>query len=243
VAAGEAELNKQQTQLISARAELNDQILQLQSAKQQLSSTLSILKALQSGLKELKTQSDAISEELDTLFSLQQTAAALQQLRDQFEEAMDQIRMAITVLEPRNDVGRCMFVKDPEPLRKDNTYRYRHVPEDLLRALDNIAERNQRRLPPPTVNFKGIVGKEPYPVARKATELVRSLILRGIQSLRNLFKGNRSRSEVVATFLAVLELCKTNHVSIEEDDSGENPSVKLIKEPDMREEVISDGSN
>ena len=161
----------------------------------------------------------------------------------QRKEAMDQIRIAITVLEPRNDVGRCMFVKDPEPLRKDNTYRYQHTPEDLLRALDNIAERNQRRLPPPTVNFKGIVGKEPYPVARKATELLRSLILRGIQNLKNLFKGNRSRSEVVATFLAVLELCKTNHVCIEEDDSGENPNVKLIKEPDAGEEVISDGSN
>ena len=161
----------------------------------------------------------------------------------QRKEAMDQIRMAITVLEPRNDVGRCMFVKDPEPLRKDNTYRYQHTPGDLLRALDNIAERNQRRLPPPTVNFKGIVGKEPYPVARKATELLRSLILRGIQNLKNLFKGNRSRSEVVATFLAVLELCKTNHVCIEEDDSGENPNVKLIKEPDAGEEVISDGSN
>jgi segregation and condensation protein A len=92
------------------------------------------------------------------------------------------------------------------------------------------------------VNFKGIVGKEPYPVAKKATELVRSLILRGIQNLKNLFKGNRSRSEVVATFLAVLELCKTNHVCIEDDDSGENPDIQLIKEPE-KQEVISDGSN
>ena len=161
----------------------------------------------------------------------------------QRKEAMEQIRMAITVLEPRNDVGRCMFVKEPEPLRKDTTYRYQHAPEDLLRALDNIAERNQRRLPPPTVNFKGIVGKEPYPVTRKATELVRTLILRGIQSLKNLFKGNRSRSEVVATFLAVLELCKTNNISLEEDVSGENPNVRLIKEPEKKEEVTSDGAN
>ena len=161
----------------------------------------------------------------------------------QRKEAMDQIRIAITVLEPRNDVGRCMFTKEPEPLRKDNTYRYQHTPDDLLRALDNIAERNQRRLPPPTVNFKGIVGKEPYPVTKKARELVRTLILRGIQNLKNLFKGNRSRSEIVATFLAVLELCKTNNVSVEEDVSGENPSIKLIKEPDNEERVISDGTN
>ena len=161
----------------------------------------------------------------------------------QRKEAMEQIRMAIVVLEPRNDVGRCMFTKEPEPLRKDNTYRYQHSPEDLLRALDNISERNQRRLPPPTVNFKGIVGKEPYPVTRKATELVRTLILKGIQKLKNLFKGNRSRSEIVATFLAVLELCKTNNLSIEEDDTLEDPNVRLIKQPDLNDEVINDGTN
>ena len=161
----------------------------------------------------------------------------------QRKEAMEQIRMAITVLEPRNDVGRCMFVKEPEPLRKDNTYRYQHEPMDLLKALDNIAERNQKRLPPPTVNFKGIVGKEPYPVTKKAKELIRTLILRGFQSLQNLFKGNRSRSEVVATFLAILELCKTNNINIEEDISGENPQVRLIKEPVNEQEVSSDGTN
>ena len=161
----------------------------------------------------------------------------------QRKEAMEQIRMAITVLEPRNDVGRCMFVKEPEPMRKDNTYRYQHEPIDLLKALDNIAERNQKRLPPPTVNFKGIVGKEPYPVTKKAKELVRTLILRGFQSLQNLFRGNKSRSEVVATFLAILELCKTNNINIEEDVSGENPQVRLVKEPVNEQEVTSDGTN
>ena len=159
----------------------------------------------------------------------------------QRKEAIEQIRLAVTVLEPRNDVGRCMFVKEPEPLRRDTGYRYQHEPADLLRALDNIAERNQRRLPPPTVNFKGIVGKEPYPVTKKTAELVRSLILRGIQTLKNLFKGNRSRSEVVATFLAILELCKTNHINIDDDTSGENPNVRLISQPES--EVSSDGTN
>ena len=96
----------------------------------------------------------------------------------QRKEALEQIRMAISVLEPRNEIGRCLFTKEPEPLRKDTTYRYKHEPVDMLRALDEISERNQRRLPPPTVNFKGIVGKEPYPVTRKAAELIRTLVLR-----------------------------------------------------------------
>ncbi len=154
----------------------------------------------------------------------------------QRKEAMDQLRMAITALEPRNDVGRCLFTKQPEPLRKDQTYRYRHEPEDMLRALEEIAERNQRRLPPPTVNFKGIVGKEPYPVTRKAADLVRRLVLRGIEKLKNLFKGSKSRSEIVATFLAVLELCRTNSVTLEDDVNGDNPNVRLIKEPEKNVE-------
>ena len=152
------------------------------------------------------------------------------------KEALEQIRMAISVLEPRNDIGRCLFVKEPEPLRKDTTYRYKHVPQDLVQVLEEIAERNQRRLPPPTVNFKGIVGKEPYPVTRKASELIRTLVLRGIERLKNLFRGNKSRSEIVATFLAILELCKTNSVSLEDDVLGENPNVKLIHNPEEGKE-------
>jgi segregation and condensation protein A len=146
----------------------------------------------------------------------------------QRKEAMEQIRVAIATLEPRNEIGRCLFTKEPEPLRRDQTYRYRHEAIDLLKALDGIAERNQRSLPPPTVNFKGIVGKEPYPVSKKAGEVLRQLLLRGIERLKNLFKGNRSRSEIVATFISVLDLCKNNSVVLEDDDTGENPNVRLL---------------
>ena len=149
------------------------------------------------------------------------------------KEALEEIRKAVAVLEPRNEIGRCMFTKNPEPLRKDQSYRYKHTPEDLLKALDNIAERNARMLPPPTVNFKGIVGKEPYPVGKKAAQVVRRLIQHGILRLKSLFSGNRTRSEVVATFLAVLDLCKTNSVTLEDDVSGENPNVHLLEIPEQ----------
>ncbi len=148
----------------------------------------------------------------------------------QRKEAMEQIRLAISELEPRNEIGRNVFTKDPEPLRRDQTYRYQHSPMDLLKALDTIAERSARQLPPPTVNFKGIVGKEPYPIGRKTTEVMRRLVLRGVEKLKNLFKGNKSRSEVVATFLAVLDLCKTNSVILEGDVNGDNPDVRLINQ-------------
>ena len=151
------------------------------------------------------------------------------------KEAMEQIRVAIGVLEPRNEIGRCIFVKDPEPLRREKGYRYKHEPVDLLRALDTISERNNKTLPPPTMNFKGIVGKEPYPVSKKTGEVMRRLLLKGIERLKNLFKGNRSRSEIVATFLAVLDLCKTNSVSLEDDNTGENPNVRLLDQEKTKE--------
>ena len=151
------------------------------------------------------------------------------------KEAMEQIRLAVSQLEPRNEIGRCLFTKEPEPLRRDQSYRYQHNVLDLLKALDTISERNQRQLPPPTMNFKGIVGKEPYPIGRKTGEVLRQLVLRGVERLKNLFKGNKSRSEIVATFLAVLDLCKTNSVTLEDDINGDNPNVRLLDETEKKE--------
>ena len=151
------------------------------------------------------------------------------------KEAMEQIRIAVVELEPRNEIGRSLFTKEPEPLRRDQAYRYKHDISDLLRALDMITERNARQLPPPTTNFMGIVGKEPYPIGRKTGEVLRQLVLRGVERLKNLFHGNKSRSEVVATFLAILDLCKTNAVTLEDDISGENPNVRLLDENEKKE--------
>ena len=151
------------------------------------------------------------------------------------KEAMEQIRVAVAELEPRNEIGRCLFTKEPEPLKREKGYRYKHDVIDLLRALENIAERNSRQLPPPTQNFMGIVGKEPYPIGRKTGEVLRQLLLRGVERLKHLFRGNKSRSEVVATFLAILDLCKTNAVTLEDDVNGENPNVRLLDETERKE--------
>jgi len=153
------------------------------------------------------------------------------------KEAMEQIRVAISDLEPRNEIGRNLFTKEPEPLKREQGYRYQHDVRDLLRALDMITERNARQLPPPTMNFKGIVGKEPYPIGKKTGEVLRQLVLRGVERMKNLFRGNRSRSEVVATFLAILDLCKTNAVTLEDDVNGDNPNVRLLDENEKKEMV------
>ena len=82
-----------------------------------------------------------------------------------------------------------------------------------------VRERMGDQLPPPMSAFEGIVGREPYPVSDKAAELIQRLIRFGVTRFRALFQGNRSRSEVVATFIAVLELCKAKRIRLAGTDA------------------------
>ena len=134
-----------------------------------------------------------------------------------------------------------MFVKQPEPLQTDSTYRYQHDASDLQKAFALIAERSERRLPPPISNFSGIVGAEPYPVTKKAAQILKRLLMRGVEKFRNLFRGNRSRSEIVATFLAVLELCRVNSVVLEDEDN-EDVTIRFCKMPEGEMETL-DGTS
>lgn len=230
--------NKIEIQDVSITAILEQYLAYLDEMKRLDMEIASEFITMASHLMLIKTKmllSAAEAAEAESELDLLRKSLIERQRRD----AMEQIRIAITYLEPLNEVGRCIFTKEAEPLRRDGSYRYKHTPEDLSYALDIMAERSQRRLPPPAVNFKGIVGKEPYPVSRKAVEIVRTLVLRGIERLKNLFRGNRSRSEIVATFLAILDLCKNNSVCLEDDNSGENPNIRLIKKPDDREEEMT----
>lgn len=155
-------------------------------------------------------------------------------------DALEQVRIAVSYLEPRNEIGCNSFVKQPEPYQVDTTYRYQHEPDDLLRAYAVLAERSERALPPPVSNFRGIVGAEPYPVTKKAAQVLKRLLMRGVAKFRSLFKGSRSRSEIVATFLAVLELCRIH--SIELEDCGDDVNVRFCKMPEGEMETL-DGTN
>ena len=226
--------NKIEIQDVSITAILEQYLAYLDEMKQLDMQIASEFITMASHLMLIKTKMLlSAAEQAEAESELDQLRQSLLERRRR--EAMEQIRQAIVQLEPRNEIGRCIFTKEPEPLPKEKTYRYQHSTADLLRALDLIAERNQRQLPPPTANFKGIVAKEPCPVNRKAGEVLRQLVLRGVERLKSLFRGNKSRSEIVATFLAILELCKTNSVVLEDDNSGENPNVRLIK-TDAQEE-------
>ena len=132
------------------------------------------------------------------------------------------------------------FPHAPQPLRPDATYRYRHEPQDLLRAMAAMASAASGVCRRSSSNFQGIVGLEPYPVTKKAAQVLKQLLMRGVEKFRALFRGSRSRSEIVATFLAVLELCRVHSVRLEDGDDDLN--IRFCKMPEERVEHGTDGA-
>lgn len=132
----------------------------------------------------------------------------------QRQESYARIKEVTGSLAQRYRVGRDLLVKPPERAPEDKAYRYAHSRADLRRAMAEVLERRGYRLPPPPTVFAGIVGREPYPVADKARAVLERLVQFGVARFRALFRGSRSRSEVVAAFLAVLELCKAGRVRL-----------------------------
>ena len=127
-----------------------------------------------------------------------------------------------SVLSLRAQIGRDLFVKGQEQLEKEKSaftgsYSY----EVLTRALEDILQRAQRKLPPPVTAFQGIVGRETVPVDDKIGEIVRLFVKQPKLSFEKLVLSAKSRSEIVAIFLAVLELSKTRKIMIEETESGD----------------------
>ncbi len=148
----------------------------------------------------------------EAISELDQLIASLEE--HQRHESYGRIQAIIPLLSDRYTVGRDYITKVPEHLPVNKVYRYNHKPEDLFRAMTSVLERIDNQLPPPMSAFEGIVGREPYPVSDKAGEIIERLRRFGVTRFHALFKGNRSRSEIVATFLAVLELCKARRLQL-----------------------------
>lgn len=130
----------------------------------------------------------------------------------QHKESYERIKGITSVLAGRYEFGRDYLVGQPQPLPQEATYRYQHDPADLTEAFRRLFQRGEGNVPPPTRAFHGIVGREPYPVETKARWILDQLTTLGVTHFRALFRGSKSRSEIVATFLAVLELCKSNQI-------------------------------
>ena len=119
------------------------------------------------------------------------------------------------------------FVRKPTEYEFDKTYELTHDSDVMLQSYLNAVGRGKRRLPPDSTPFTKIVAKKIVAVSTRIVFVIRNLLKGGKCKLSQLYKTANSRSELVASFLAVLELCKANRVKIEGD--GEKSQILLQK--------------
>ncbi len=121
-------------------------------------------------------------------------------------------------------IGFDLFVREEEPLSPDYTYRRQHPPYVLCEAYMRAAGRGKRRLPPSPQAFHGIVSRRIVSVSSKIVYVLRHLYRSERVSYHSLFTESKNRSEMVATFLALLELMKAKRIAV----SGDGDKAEVI---------------
>lgn len=121
-----------------------------------------------------------------------------------------------------------IYTKAPSNIKFDMTYTRKHNTNDIAKAFVMAVGRGKNKLPPPKEAFSGIVERKIVSVSSRVVCVLRKLWGGTPVKYRNLFKEGSPKSELVATFLAVLELVKNNRIRI--DGDGETADVRLIRE-------------
>jgi len=122
-------------------------------------------------------------------------------------------------LSRRIQAGRDCYPRDPEPLPTAKPMEYKHSPADLVRAARNISLRISRRTPPQAGTFSTILSADPVSVEDKMADILSQLSTDGSLKLNRLYSFARSRSELVAIFLALLELVAGHKADLDDDNT------------------------
>lgn len=120
------------------------------------------------------------------------------------------------------------FYKEASPVEYDLTYNRSHDPQDIVKGYIGAVGRGKRKLPPPQSAFSGIVEKPVVSVSSRIISVMRRLWRGKRVKYIELFTAVGQRSELVATFLAVLELVKGKRVRVEGD--GDNAIVHMLED-------------
>ena len=199
-------------QYLAYLAEMQSMDLEIASEFVQMASHLLYIKT-----KTLLTADEEEPSELELLMQ------SLEQLKAR--DALSAVRALTPELKAAAEKGMLYFAKLPEPLpRSAGEYSYRHEPVDLLRAMAQLYARGSR-----TPDTREVVEAMPsrivYSVRDKSRELIERL-RKAPSTMRELYAACTSRSEVVATFISVLELCSMGSIRLRR--RGKGYSVEFV---------------
>lgn len=119
----------------------------------------------------------------------------------------------------RGYAGGEIFVRKPEPVPVDKTYTREHDPSVLLEAYLGLSERARNEKPINAKLFQPIVSHKVVSVGSKIVYILKKLYTVGVCDLSHIYDGMRTKSERVATFLAILELTKSGRICLNDDNT------------------------
>ena len=109
------------------------------------------------------------------------------------------------------------YCREPMKIKADMTYKREHEPAYLIGAYLAAVGRGKAKIPPSQEAFSGIVQRRIVSVSSRIIGVMRKLWNGRSVRYDNMFDDAGDKSELVATFLAILELIKGRRVRIEEE--------------------------
>ncbi len=119
------------------------------------------------------------------------------------------------------------YCREPEEIEADQTYTRIHEPVDIFKAYLVAVGKGLRKLPPPVEAFRGIVAHKIVSVSSRISVIIDKFKISKKQKFEVFFEKSESRSEMVATFLALLAMVKAKRISV--DGDFENPDITLLQ--------------
>lgn len=120
-------------------------------------------------------------------------------------------------LKNREDIGRFSFVKSREKvkgIKYDNNDLEVSI-SDLISAFHDVADRIERKLPPPKTSFVGIVARETVSLKDRTNMVIDYIEKNKKAEFNEMFIDLcTTRPQIVVTFLGVLELIKISKIKI-----------------------------
>ena len=152
---------------------------------------------------------------------LEELIESLERLKN--KALFEQLREVLPEIGEMYTRGAGTIVKPPEYLEPQREYRYSHDAGDLYEAMMSVLSREG--LPGGVIEAGAFRMPERivYSVTEKTRELLTYLRESGPVELGEIYRMSESRTELVATFIALLELCRAGRLIID----GDGPEARV----------------
>ena len=122
-------------------------------------------------------------------------------------------------------------------------YNRSHETNELILAFENIMSRKLRRMKPEKRAFSGIVGREKVSIDDMVDKICKRLSKKKKISFSSLFEEDMSKPEMIATFLAVLEMIKLSKLRAESVTGTDEIMLFGVNNKDGNSVIINDTEN